>query len=162
MAILIGNLRILARSVRSIGGTISFEWARHCSLWREPIVQAFVEEFQLQAVDFDGCAVGLAHSVTGLPLLKPWRIYTDSKTIVSGLIDRRCPRHHTHGIMSGNETSKTASYPRPLCILLHEGFVQPFRFNVDPVVPASFADLTESAKMVVCPRDFDIFQQPRC
>ncbi len=42
-------------------------------------MQAFVEEFQLRAVDFDGCAVGLVHSATGLPLLKPWRTYTDNK-----------------------------------------------------------------------------------
>eukprot|EP00972_Heterocapsa_arctica_P077310 11403923-Heterocapsa_arctica.AAC.1 len=39
MALLIGNLRILARAVRDNGGTISFEWPRGCSLWREPVVQ---------------------------------------------------------------------------------------------------------------------------
>ena len=55
MALLIANLRILARAVRDGGGTISFEWPRHCSLWREPVVQAFVVELQLKAVDFDGC-----------------------------------------------------------------------------------------------------------
>eukprot|EP00972_Heterocapsa_arctica_P082022 12089435-Heterocapsa_arctica.AAC.1 len=36
MHIILGNLRIVARSVRDGGGTISFEWPRRCSLWREP------------------------------------------------------------------------------------------------------------------------------
>ena len=117
-------------------------------MWREPVVQAFVEEFQLHKVDFDGCAVGLVHSVSGQPLLKPWRIYTDNKAIVSRLIDKRCANEHTHGSISGSETAKTASYPKQLCILLHEGFTHSDRFEL-PVVPASFAELTESAKMVV-------------
>eukprot|EP00972_Heterocapsa_arctica_P014427 2123113-Heterocapsa_arctica.AAC.1 len=108
MATLIANLRVLARAVRDNGGTISFEWPRQCSLWREPVVQSFVEEFQIQKVDFDGCAVGLVHSVSGLPLLKPWRIYTDNKAIVSRLIDRRCLQDHAHGSISGSETAKTA------------------------------------------------------
>ena len=79
MVLLGGNLRLLARAVRGSVGTISFEWPRHCSLWREPIVHAFVEEFQLRAVDFDGCAVGLVHPVSGLPLLKLWRVYTGAR-----------------------------------------------------------------------------------
>jgi hypothetical protein len=150
MALLVANLRILATAVRAGGGTIAFEWPRGCSLWREPVVQAFVEEFQLHKVDFDGCAVGLVHSTTGLPLLKPWRIYTDNRAIVSRLIDRRCVKQHQHGEISGSETAKTASYPKELCILLHEGFTHSSRFEL-PVVPASFAELTESAKMVISP-----------
>eukprot|EP00972_Heterocapsa_arctica_P036036 5302796-Heterocapsa_arctica.AAC.1 len=36
MHALLSNLRVVARSVRAGGGSISFEWPRHCSLWREP------------------------------------------------------------------------------------------------------------------------------
>ena len=68
MAALVANLCILATAVRAGGGTIAFEWPRGCSLWREPVVQAFVEEFQLHKVDFDGRAVGLVRSTTGQPL----------------------------------------------------------------------------------------------
>eukprot|EP00972_Heterocapsa_arctica_P088898 13110461-Heterocapsa_arctica.AAC.1 len=36
MHALLSTLRIVARNVRDGSGTISFEWPRHCSLWREP------------------------------------------------------------------------------------------------------------------------------
>ena len=91
--------------------------ARYCSLWREDAVQAFVEEFQLQKVDFDGCAVGLV-STSGEPLLKPWQIFSDNRTLLTALIDQRCNKQQTHGVIAGRETARTASYPRPLCILL--------------------------------------------
>eukprot|EP00972_Heterocapsa_arctica_P040407 5952002-Heterocapsa_arctica.AAC.1 len=53
MRALLSNLRIVARSVRDGAGIISFERPRHCSLWREPAVQSFIEELQLHKVDFD-------------------------------------------------------------------------------------------------------------
>ena len=87
MHLLLSNLRIVAQSVRAGGGTISFEWPRYCSLWREDAVQAFIEEFQLQKVDFDGCSVGLT-STLGEPLLKPWRILSDNRSLLTALIDR--------------------------------------------------------------------------
>jgi hypothetical protein len=70
MLLLLSNCRVLARAVRGAGGSISFEWPRGCSLWREEAVQKFMTDFQLRAVDFDGCSVGLV-STTGSPLLKP-------------------------------------------------------------------------------------------
>ena len=98
MHVLLAHLRKLADHVRAGGGTISFEWPRHCSLWREPIVQQFIEEFHLKPVDFDGCALGLV-STTGKPLYKPWRILTDNQDVVDALSNRRMhtrPRARRH------------------------------------------------------------------
>ncbi len=43
MRILLAHLRLVAIAARGSGGTISFEWPRHCSLWREPEAQTFIE-----------------------------------------------------------------------------------------------------------------------
>jgi hypothetical protein len=140
---LLSNLRRVAIAAREGGGTISFEWPRHCSLWQEVSVKKFIEEFQLQKVDFDGCSVGLV-STKGEPLLKPWRIHTDNLAVVQALINRRCNKQHQHGIIAGKETAKTASYPPELCILLHQAFVHPERIPARSK-PASYAELAAAA-----------------
>eukprot|EP00972_Heterocapsa_arctica_P022626 3330742-Heterocapsa_arctica.AAC.1 len=58
---LFGHLSELADHVCAGGGSISFEWPRHCSLWREEAVQQFIDEFGLTFVKFDGCAVGVVN-----------------------------------------------------------------------------------------------------
>ncbi len=40
---LLSHLRLVAHAARDSGGTISFEWPRHCSLWQETEVRQFVE-----------------------------------------------------------------------------------------------------------------------
>jgi hypothetical protein len=144
MRILVSHLRLLAVAVRKGGGTISFEWPRACTLWQEPEVKAFITEFQLKKVDFDGCAVGLV-STSGEPLLKPWRIHTDNLSVLRALIDKRCQKKHAHGIIAGRETAKSASYPPELCVLLHKAFTKPERIpTVTP--PARFQELAASAR----------------
>eukprot|EP00972_Heterocapsa_arctica_P039318 5791627-Heterocapsa_arctica.AAC.1 len=71
--------------------------------------------------------------MSGEPLLKPWRIFTDNRSLLTALIDQRCNKQHTHGVIAGRETARTASYPRPLCILLHKSFVQAERVPDRPV-----------------------------
>ncbi len=144
MALLIANLRILARVVRDGGGTISFEWPRACTLWQEPEVKAFITEFQLKKVDFDGCAVGLVRT-SGEPLLKPCLIHTDTLSVLRALIDKRCKKEHSHGIVAGRETARSASYPPELCVLLHEAFTKPERIPTMNT-PATFQELAASAR----------------
>ena len=43
MRTLLANLSVVAHAARSSGGTISFEWPRHCSLWQEQPVRNFIE-----------------------------------------------------------------------------------------------------------------------
>eukprot|EP00972_Heterocapsa_arctica_P000838 117440-Heterocapsa_arctica.AAC.1 len=80
MCQLLGHLRELADHVRAGGGTISFEWPRHCSLWKEGAVQQFIDEFNLTFVKFYGCVVGLVN-MDGKPLLKKCMIATDDPKI---------------------------------------------------------------------------------
>ncbi|WP_288992781.1 hypothetical protein, partial [uncultured Marinobacter sp.] len=143
MHILLAHLRIVATAVHDGGGTISFEWPRHCSLWQEQAVRDFIVDFQFLKVDFDGCAVGLV-STAGEPLLKPWRIHTNNKTHITSLIDQRCSKKHQHGKIEGKETARTAAYPVPLCILLHSSFVHSERIAPKPV-PATFEELAAAA-----------------
>ena len=64
-----------AEAVRNGGGTVSFEWPRHCFGWVQKPVMEFIRNFQLEKALYDGCAFGMEHQ--GEPLLKPWRIVTD-------------------------------------------------------------------------------------
>ena len=41
MRLLLSHLRLVAQAARDSGGTISFEWPRHCSLWQEIEVRQF-------------------------------------------------------------------------------------------------------------------------
>jgi hypothetical protein len=143
MHVLLSHLRLVATAVRAGGGTISFEWPRYCSLWREPAVQTFIKDFQLYKVDFDGCAVGLV-STKGEPLLKPWRIFTDNKSILTALVDQRCNKQHAHGTIAGKETARTASYPPQLCILLHNSLKNAERVE-KTLKPATFEELAAAA-----------------
>ena len=141
---LLRNLRVVATEVRAGGGTISFEWPRHCSLWKEQPVRDFIEEFQLRKVDFDGCAVGLVPT-KGEPLLKPWRSFTDNRSLLTALIDQRCNKQHQHGVIAGSETARTACYPPPLCILLHSSMVKAERM-VTTSPPSTFEELAAASR----------------
>ena len=58
------NFVTVATEVRKHGGTISFEWPRHCLGWLREEVLQFISSFQLTTADFDGCAFGLMHEAS--------------------------------------------------------------------------------------------------
>ena len=77
------NFVALAEAVREGGGTVSFEWPRHCFGWVQEPVMEFIHIFQLQEAMCDGCAFGMEHDRE--PLLKPWRIVTDHPLLAHNL-----------------------------------------------------------------------------
>ena len=110
----------LGRAVIARGGSVSFEWPRHCEGWKDETVKAMLEDLKLDPVDVDGCAVGV-QSKTGEPILKPWRIAVSSPLMRKALDGLRCQGGHTHVPCSGDETARSAFYPEHLCRAIHDG-----------------------------------------
>ena len=68
----------------SQGGIIGFVWPAYCAGWDLPELQQFIARHGLYVVRIDGCTVGVADK-NGKPILKPWRIITNSKAVADGL-----------------------------------------------------------------------------
>ena len=47
-----------SRAVRRGGGRVAFEWPRHCLGWKQPFMQRFLADPDVETVDFDGCDFG--------------------------------------------------------------------------------------------------------
>ena len=79
-----------------------------------------LQELHLHPVPIDGCATGLTDK-NSIPLYKPWLIAVSSAPLIEELKDFRCDKSHEHGKTAGDETARTAYYPRALCEALHRG-----------------------------------------
>ena len=106
----------VAEAVHASGGTISFEWPRHCYGWTQPAVMSFIQKFDLYEATFDGCAFGM-RGYSGESVLKPWRVVTSSSLLAYNLNHYKCghPKDFVHDHVQGGLTSKTAFYPRAMC-----------------------------------------------
>ena len=116
----VATFRRLARATLSRGGSVSFEWPRHCEGWKEEAVRAMVDDVGLAFVDVDGCRVGVT-TKAGEPILKPWRIAVSSPHLQNALQGLRCEGGHKHAPCAGAETARSAFYPEELCNAIHDG-----------------------------------------
>ena len=116
------NFMKIAWEVVSHGGKIGFEWPTGNALWKEPCVTQMVKTFDLQVVKFNGCQVGL-RSRKGIPILKPWTIKSNCKSILAQFHDRICGRDgaHDHDSCTGGNTAASAHYPKEMADMIHEG-----------------------------------------
>ena len=103
----------LGRATLSRGGSVSFEWPRHCEGWKEEVVQDMMRDLGLEPIDIDGCAVGV-RSKSGEPILKPWGIAVSSQHMNRALDGLLCQGGHEHVPCSGGETARSAFYPEQL------------------------------------------------
>ena len=105
-----------ARAVRRGGGRVAFEWPRHCLGWKQPFMQKFLADPDVETVDIDGCDFGMQDKV-GVPIRKQWRIATTSKELIEKLSGRKCKHEkgYLHARIEGSVTPTTALYPGPMC-----------------------------------------------
>ena len=115
------SFKRIAKIALAGGGSVSFEWPRYCSGWKQPEVMNMIEELQLTAVDVDGCSVGVVRKADGQPMLKPWRFMVSSPHLVEQLQGFRCQGGHQHAPCSGPDTARSAFYPEELCRAVHKG-----------------------------------------
>ena len=106
---------LLAEIALANGGTISFEWPRHCTGWLLKALIDLIIHRDLFIVDVDGCACGMTdHS--GHPVLKQWRFVTSNPRQAEALSKLRCQHERglVHAEISGSLTKSTERYPPKL------------------------------------------------
>ena len=105
-----------SRAVRQGGGRVAFEWPRHCLGWKQPFMQRFLADPDVETVDFDGCDFGMQDK-DGVPIRKQWKVATTSKELIDELSGRKCKHEkgYLHARIEGSVTPTTALYPSSMC-----------------------------------------------
>ena len=129
---------VIALIVLGAGGSVSFEWPRHCSGWNKDFVVKFLLLLGLTLVDVDGCAVGSCTGDRKHLLYKPWRFAVSSPSLFDVLVPLRCSRDHLHSPVSGSDTKQSGHYPRALAEAIHRGLDTHERERAE-VLPAMIA-----------------------
>ena len=105
-----------SRAVRRGGGRVAFEWPRHCLGWKQPFMQRFLADPDVETVDFDGCDFGMQDK-DGVPIRKQWKVATTSKELIDKLSGQKCKHEkgYLHARIEGSVTPTTALYPSEMC-----------------------------------------------
>jgi hypothetical protein len=123
----------LAEYVQSRNGTVSFEWPRYCTGWKEPITERMKKILGTETVVFNGCMVGMRSKKTGLPLLKPWRVETTSPYLVKTLAQKTCDNSHQHTQITGQEGELSGYYSPELAKLIIKALDKELVWNTHTV-----------------------------
>ena len=108
----------IAQCVVNLGGHVCIEWPARCTYWKDPEVRKCLHNIGFTSAYLDGCAYGTVNS-TGVPLLKPWRVATNSPVIASH-IARRCSGDHKHGPCRGKDCKRTELYTPQMASVIHD------------------------------------------
>ena len=88
------------------------------------MVQALLAHSHCQLARIRGCAVGLVDDV-GVPIAKPWHVWTNDACLWSALESRRyCPGHLRHSECEGKYAPASENYTPEMARLIHEGWVR--------------------------------------
>ena len=95
---------------------IYFEWTHPCFGWREPPMMDLAEYmdnngFPWLPCRIDGCNYGMKNKNNTMFIKKKWMIYTTDEVFHKSFRAKVCPGGHSHAIIEGDETSRTAYYP---------------------------------------------------
>ena len=105
---------------------VAHEWPKTCRYWKTDLVTTYVQHYQLEAFQCDGCMMGVTskfRSSVGKPIKKSWLIKTNVDCIGSALAVK-CDRTHDHVPCQGQDTRLTERYPRKFALALHTGWRQ--------------------------------------
>ena len=99
---------------------LNWEWPQRCRGWKEQVILNFVAELRAMNKDpwecrIDGCRFGLKAS-SGNFLQKPWIILTTDIHFYREFRLRVCLKNHQHEWIHGLETSRSAYYPKSMCV----------------------------------------------
>ena len=108
-----------ARECLRHGGVVAIEWPNSCLYWQWPQVRKFLQEEGFSHRRIDGCALGLASRRTGLPILKPWKIASNSERFLQGFDGYRCDGSHHHTPCEGSDTKLTEGYTPLMAQVIH-------------------------------------------
>ena len=116
------NFEIVARTAFDAGNYIAIEWPRGCSYWNLPKVKNLCKELNLSFADFDGCMFGMTSHKNKTPIMKPWRIATNSPELHSAFNGRFCCGHKEHAPCAGKDTKLTENYTDAMVTQIHSSW----------------------------------------
>ncbi|CAK0788366.1 unnamed protein product [Prorocentrum cordatum] len=122
---LIRNCLALVMDQVADQGHVHWEWPKDLSPYRWPELRQVFRDAEMQATVCDGCMLGVKAIDTGLPMQKPWEIWSTSSVLRQRLAVR-CDGRHSHSpCVGGARTAATAYYPdefvrRAVRAMLHE------------------------------------------
>ena len=132
----------VAEVLHKKGGELAKEWPTPSKGWKDETVIAFENKYGMQRRFIDGCTQGLKCPTTNLPLLKPYCISTNSRSLIEKLDSTavRCNGSHlVHGESMGGNASLTELYTRDFATLVLDGLFPTTRAL--PVVEDLFGGL---------------------
>jgi ribonuclease HI len=96
---------------------VYWEWTYPCSGWQQGPMVKLEQDLQKRGIAWescriDGCNYGLMDSKNEFFLHKKWLIKTTDELFWKNFRAKVCPRNHTHSLIQGLETSRTAYYPK--------------------------------------------------
>eukprot|EP00438_Fugacium_kawagutii_P013250 Skav234490 [mRNA] locus=scaffold3731:121116:128177:+ [translate_table: standard] len=90
-------------------GLVIIENPRTSDIWRHSSLARWAQDESMAMAQVDLCTYGLESS-TGMPLRKGLSLLMNSPTMAQDLT-RRCTGEHTHQVIQGKETARSAIYP---------------------------------------------------
>ena len=138
--VLVKHFVRLARVAASSGGSVTFEWPRSCSGWKQKEVLQMVTEFDMKFSFPTGCGFRLV--IDGKRPLKQWRVASTHARLVQELNKRgcRCEGPKNHDRLEGDLAYKSGFYNKAMAnVILGAIFPREVHGHVPacPVVPVS-------------------------
>ena len=96
---------------------VYFEWTFPCSGWQQRPMVELEEKLHERGIAWekcriDGCNYGMKDHNNENFLHKKWLVRTTDELFWKNFRAKVCPRNHTHSLIQGVETSRTAYYPK--------------------------------------------------
>ncbi len=107
------------------GTLIALEWPTGCIYWKQRDVMKLINDYGLRRVNFHGCALGVKSilpQTKGMPIKKPWTIFTNCDEIVKGFEGKLCSKDHEHAECRGKDAKHTETYSSEFASILHRAF----------------------------------------
>eukprot|EP00971_Amphidinium_carterae_P299247 5945300-Amphidinium_carterae.2 len=127
---LANNALTLVRCAHDSKRVVCWEWPRHTDLWKVGVHDE-LKSIGLETCDVDGCAFNLR--IKGELVKKPWRVMSNSVSMIRGLSGRTCTGGHQHVQCRGVVARESASYSCEMVDCIHHGFMEDIRSREGPV-----------------------------
>ena len=115
----------LCAIAQSSSSFICIEWPSACTYWKRSDAKRIIKRYSLEPVKLHGCAVGLkaiAGPNAGMPIMKPWTLYTNCPEIIEIFRDRKCDGNHEHAVCRGVNCKATEGYTDVFARCIHKAY----------------------------------------
>ena len=108
-------------SIRHLQPFIALEWPSGCVYWKYDRVIRFLNRYNLEAVKFDGCRLGVVNK-EGTLMKKPWTVASNCGEINKYFDNLKCTGDHVHAEGRGEDLKNTENYTYEFTDRVHRSF----------------------------------------